>query len=171
MYLRRTTRRVGGKTYQNYLLVESVATPKGPRQRVLCSLGALAPGPKDAWLGTARRLHAALAGQTALLPDAAVEALAARVRSPRGRPPAGARGVTIDPEGVTIEDAREAGPVHVGHQMWRVLQLDRILADAGLSPRAQQLTEVMTLNRLVSPASGHAMPALVRPPAPGATLG
>ena len=47
MYLRRTTRRVGDKTYQNYLLVESVATPKGPRQRVICSLGALAPGPKD----------------------------------------------------------------------------------------------------------------------------
>src|SRR3972149_3193682 len=59
MYLRRTTRRVGDKTYQNYLLVESVATPKGPRQRVICSLGALAPGPKDTWLGTARRLQAA----------------------------------------------------------------------------------------------------------------
>ena len=44
MYLRRTTRRVGGKTYHNYLLVESVATPKGPRQRVICSLGTLAPG-------------------------------------------------------------------------------------------------------------------------------
>ena len=43
MYLRRTTRRVGDKTYQNYLLVESVATPKGPRQRVICSLGAMAP--------------------------------------------------------------------------------------------------------------------------------
>jgi hypothetical protein len=28
MYLRRTTRRVGDKTYQNYLLVESVATQK-----------------------------------------------------------------------------------------------------------------------------------------------
>src|SRR3972149_108245 len=50
MYLRRTTRRVGGTTYHNYLLVESVATPKGPRQRVICSLGTLAPGPKEAWL-------------------------------------------------------------------------------------------------------------------------
>src|SRR6266511_4095527 len=137
MYLRRTTRHVGGKTYHNYLLVESVATAKGPRQRVLCSLGALAPGPKDAWLGTARRLHAALAGQTALLPDAPVEALAARVRPPRGQPPVG--GVTIDPASVTVEDAREAGPVHVGHQMWRLLQLDTILGEAGLSRRAQQL--------------------------------
>ncbi len=162
MYLRRTTRRVGGKTYHNYLLVESVATPKGPRQRVICSLGALAPGPKDEWLGTARRLHAALAGQTALVPDAAVDALAARVRAPRPRPAGSGPGVRIDPDRVTFEDEREAGPVHVGHQMWRLLQLDRILADAGLSRRAQLLTEVMTLNRLVHPASEHAMPDWIR---------
>jgi len=161
MYLRRTTRRVGNKTYQNYLLVESVATPKGPRQRVICSLGALTPGPKDAWLGTARRLQAALAGQTALVPDAPVEALAGRVRPPR-RPPAAGPGVTIDPERVTFEDEREAGPVHVGHQMWRLLHLDTILADAGLSRRAQRLTEVMTLNRLVRPAAEHAMPDWIR---------
>jgi len=158
MYLRRTTRRVGDKTYQNYLLVESVATPKGPRQRVICSLGALAPGPKDEWLGTARRLQAALAGQTALVPDATVEALAARARPPRPRGPS----LTIDPDRVTFEDEREAGPVHVGHQMWRVLQLDTILADAGLSRRAQLLSEVMTVNRLVQPAAEHAMPDWIR---------
>jgi transposase len=158
MYLRRTTRRVGDKTYQNYLLVESVATPKGPRQRVICSLGALAPGPKDEWLGTARRLQAALAGQTALVPDAPIEALAARARPPRPRGP----GLTIDPDQVTFEDEREAGPVHVGHQMWRLLHLDTILADAGLSRRAQLLTEVMTLNRLVRPAAEHAMPDWIR---------
>src|SRR3970282_2966905 len=118
---------------QNYLLRESGATPKGPRQRVICSLGALAPGPRDTWLGTARRLQAALAGQTALVPDATVEALAARARPPRPRGP----GLTIDPDRVTFEDEREAGPVHVGHQMWRVLQLDQLLAAAGEGPRAQ----------------------------------
>ena len=30
----------------NHLLVESVATPQGPRHRVICSLGALAPAPE-----------------------------------------------------------------------------------------------------------------------------
>src|SRR4030067_62389 len=63
MYLRRTTRRVGDKTYQNYLLVESVATPKGPRQRVICSLGALAPGAAETWRGTARRVGSARAAR------------------------------------------------------------------------------------------------------------
>jgi hypothetical protein len=163
VYLRRTTRRVGGETYQNYLLVESLATPRGPRQRVICSLGALAPGPKDEWLSTARRLHAALAGQTTLVPDATVEALAGRARSPpRPRPSRPDTGLTIDPDRVTFEDEREAGPVDVGHRMWQLLHLDRILAAAGLSRRAQVLTEVMTLNRLVHPTSEHAMPDWIR---------
>jgi transposase len=162
MYLRRTTRRVGDKTYHNYLLVESVATPKGPRQRVICSLGTLAPGPKDEWLGTARRLHAALAGQTGLVPDATIEALAARARSPRSGDRSSRAELTIDPERVTFEDEREAGPVHVGHHMWRLLHLDAILAEAGLTRRAQRLTEVMTLNRLVRPATEHAMPDWIR---------
>jgi transposase len=171
MYLRRTTRRVGDKTYQNYLLVESVATPQGPRQRVICSLGRLTPGPKAEWLGTARRLHAALAGQTALVADATVDALSARVRPPRRSPPAAGNGITIDPARVTCEDEREAGPVHAGHQIWRLLHLDTILADAGLSRRAQRLTEVMTLNRLVRPAAEHAMPDWIRRTALGDILG
>ena len=176
MYIRRTTRHVKGQTYQNHLLVESVATPKGPRQRVICSLGALAPAPKAAWLGLAQKLHASLAGQTALLPDPAVDALAARVRPPRraaaDRAPDGpGAAVTVETSHVTVEDVREAGPVHVGHQLWRALTLDAILAAAGLSARARLLTEVMTLNRLVSPAAEHAMPDWIRRTALGDLLG
>jgi len=176
MYVRRTTRRVKGKTYHNYLLVESVATPKGPRQRVICSLGALAPAPRAEWLGLARKLHAALAGQTTLVPDATVEALVSRARPPRRArtatpAPPTREWVPVDPEGVTTEEPREAGPVHVGHQVWRLLTLDTILAEAGLSPRACLLTEVMTLNRLVHPASEHAMPDWIRRTALGDLLG
>jgi transposase len=176
MYIRRTARRVKGKTYHNHLLVESVATPNGPRQRVICSLGALAPAPKAAWLGLAQKLHASLAGQATLFPDATVTALAARVRLPRRA--AAARGpdqpgaaIAVDPDQVSLEDVREAGPVHVGHQMWRALTLDAILAAAGLSARARLLTEVMTLNRLVSPAAEHAMPDWIRRTALGDLLG
>src|SRR6202795_2765748 len=46
--------------------------------------------------------------------------------------------------------------------MWQALALDRILAAAGLSARTRQLTELMTLNRLVSPAAEHAMPDWIR---------
>ena len=63
---------------------------------------------------------------------------------------------------MTTEEPREAGPVHVGHQMWQRLGLDGVLAQAGLSARTRVLTEIMTLNRLVCPPSEHAMPDWVR---------
>ena len=46
----------------------------------------------------------------------------------------------------------------MGHQMWRRLQLDAILHQAGLDERTRRLTELMTINRLVAPGSEHAMP-------------
>jgi len=166
VFIKRTTRRVGDKTYVNHLLVESVATPQGPRHRTICSLGSLAPAPNEEWRSLAQKLAAALGGQTTFLPDPAVAALAERARParrrPRPGPPAGDDVVAIHTDQVRVEDAREAGPVHVGHQMWHALTLDAILAEAGLSARARLLTEVMTLNRLVSPASEHAMPDWIR---------
>ena len=173
MFIKRTTRRVGAQTYVNHLLVESVATPQGPRHRTICSLGTLAPAPAEEWRGLGQKLAAALSGQTTLVPDPVVDALTARAHPPRqaARPARGSdAGITVDIDRVHIEDVREAGPVHVGHQVWRALTLDTILATAGLSARARILAEVMTLNRLVSPASEHAMPDWIRRTALGDIL-
>ncbi len=63
---------------------------------------------------------------------------------------------------MALEESREAGLVHVGHQMWQQLRIDPILRRAGLSARACVLTEAMTLNRLVAPLSEHAMPDWMR---------
>lgn len=77
MYIRKTSKSHKGKTYPNYLLVESVSTSKGPRQRIICSLGSLAPAPSEQWLDLAHRLAASLQGQTSLpAADPHVEALA-----------------------------------------------------------------------------------------------
>ena len=50
MYIRKSSRTYKGKTYSNYVLVESVLTPKGPRQKIICSLGDLHPRPQAEWL-------------------------------------------------------------------------------------------------------------------------
>jgi transposase len=55
--------------------------------------------------------------------------------------------------------------------MWRQLGLDEILSRAGLSERAQRLSEAMTLNRLIFPLSEHAMPDWIRRTAMGDILG
>lgn len=168
MYIRRTRKTYKGKSYFNYVLVESLSTPKGPRQKTVCSLGSLEPAPREQWLALAQRIEGALSGQLPLPPGdprataiaRQVSARGARTRSPRA--PAAPELIAIDPARVTVEEAREVGPVHVGHQMWRELELEQILARAGLSKRACVLTEAMVLNRLIAPRSEHAMPDWMR---------
>ena len=81
MYIRKTTKTYKGKTYDNYLLVESISTPKGPRQKILCSLGSLAPAPREHWLDLAHRVQTSLTGQLPLTAtEAAVERLVEKGR-------------------------------------------------------------------------------------------
>ncbi len=180
MYIRKSTRSYRGKTYTSHLLVESVQTPKGPRQRTVCSLGDLSPRPRKEWLKLACKIEDALVGQGDLLDpdDGEVADIVRRVRARRARghgdrgvndetlpaPPQGSSGglIKVDPTRVTTERHREAGPVHVGHQFWRRLGLDDILRDCKLSAAARDLACAMTLNRLIAPCSEHAMPDWIR---------
>ena len=63
MYIRKSTRSYKGRTYTNYVLVESVQSPKGPRQKSVCSLGDLSPRPREEWLSLTRKIEDALLGQ------------------------------------------------------------------------------------------------------------
>ena len=79
MYIRKTSRVYKGKTYTNHLLVESVQTPQGPRQRTICSLGSLEPAPAEHWSALAHRLDSALQGQQSLPPvDSEIQPLLAK---------------------------------------------------------------------------------------------
>src|ERR1035441_4278819 len=95
MCIRQSSRTYKGKTYINYVLVESILTPKGPRQKIICSLGDLRPRPHAEWLALAHKLSSALSGQADLLdtpaPDNELQDLLAKVkaippRRVRGRP-------------------------------------------------------------------------------------
>src|SRR5439155_25064462 len=127
MYIRKSTRKYKGKTYTNHLLVESVQTPKGPRQRIICSLGSLDPGPVEEWLGLAHKLQSALQGQKPLLDSPTeiqkwVEKARRKSRDAAGGGDKGSgSAITIKADTIEVEQAREAGPVHVGHQMWSQL--------------------------------------------------
>ena len=164
VFIRKTVKRYKEQTYTHYLLVETVSTPKGPRQRTICSLGDLSPGPRQKWAALAGRVEAALRGQVSLEgPDPLIEGIVGRIRSVQGESPQPAGDiVAVHTDQVSLEEAREAGPVHVGHQMWNRLGLEEILREAGLSARAQLLSEVMVLNRMVAPCSEHAMPDWVQ---------
>lgn len=190
MYIRKASRNYKGKTYSNYLLVESISTPKGPRQKVICSLGDLSPRPKQDWLALAHKLESALSGQQELVRssgNAELERLLTKVKSSPGVPPQpqtlpqplplpGATAtnhelVAVLVDGVRCDQSREAGPVHVGYQFWRRLELDSILEKVGLSQGARRLTLAMILNRLIHPTSELAMPDWIRTTALADILG
>jgi len=158
LFIKRTKRTLRGKTYTNHLLVESVATERGPRHRVVCSLGALCPAPRAQWLKLAHHLQQSLSGQESLLGQAPQDqalvhqaAVTVTGRKKRGAPS------DFDLEEVEVEEARLAGAVHVGHQVWQRLGLDGILTQAGFSHKTCILTQRMTLNRLIEPSSELAM--------------
>jgi transposase len=166
MYIRKTKRVYKGKTYINHLLVESVLTPKGPRQKTICSLGSLEPSPPEKWLSLAHKMQSALQGQLCLEGSQGdIEALLGKVRKggkPRKGSGKGSSQLVVDVDRVETQEHREAGPVHVGHQIWQQLGLGKILGGAGLTQRACILSEAMTLNRLVFPLSERAMPDWIR---------
>ena len=181
MFIRKSTRKYKDKTYTSYLLVESVYTPKGPRQKTICSLGDLSPRPREQWLKIARRMHAALAGQQTLFdePPEVLEVLdnvgsraqprrsTARVRRPRSPRCT----ISVDPDNVAVESVREAGTVHVGLSFWKRMGFDEALQSAGLSERTRVVSCAMVMNRLIAPASEYAMPAWMRRTALGELLG
>lgn len=173
MFIKRTTKQIKGKTYTNHLLVESVVTEKGPRHKIVCSLGSLSPAPRKEWLALAHKIESTLAGQPELIPDSKADAIVRQIEGRRasGSPAVESKASVIEGEGdlvavhtdrIEVLEAREAGPVHVGHRIWMRLGLDEILQEAGLSRRSRQLTEVMTFNRLIKPLSEHAMPGWIR---------
>ncbi|MDQ2898240.1 MAG: IS1634 family transposase [Acidobacteriota bacterium] len=166
MYIRKASRTYKGKTYSNYVLVESVLTPKGPRQKIICSLGNLRPRPQAEWLELAHKLTFALSGQADLLasqsPDSELQELLAKVPSAAPPLPPASDLLTVHVDQVRTEESREAGPVHASYQFWLRLGLDGILAQAGFGERVRQLACAMTLNRLIHPASELAMPDWIR---------
>jgi len=170
MYIRKTTKTVKGKVYKNYLLVESVMTPKGPRQKTICSLGHLRPRPRKEWLRLAKKVETALQGQLTFegeepevkkIVKKAKEFESQRLQDARKAPKKKESDddvIAIHTNKVQMEKAREAGPVHAGYQFWKKLAMDDILKEAGFSKRARLLTLVMVMNRLLSPSSEHQMP-------------
>jgi transposase len=169
MFVRKTHTTINGKQYTNHLLVESVRTPKGPRQRTVCSLGSLKARTAKEWLKLAARLQDALGGQEDLFADAhdpEIQMLREAAHKRRSRsgaskiPPSrtGTDIVEVDTERIEIENPREAGPVYVGSTMYDRVGIDDILTQRGLTRRTCLLIRLMVLNRLVFPGSEHAMP-------------
>jgi len=120
MFLRRNRRTIGGELYEYWTLVESHRTERGPRQRVVATLGKV-PGLDEGerrgweeigWLLEGRR------GPKQMELGAAGEVEAKR--------PDWAQ---VDLSGVRVERVRDFGAVYLALSLWRRLGLHELLAE------------------------------------------
>ena len=133
MYIRKSTRKHKGKTYTNYLLVESVQTPKGPRQRTICSLGSLEPAPQEEWLALAHKLDASLQGQLSL-DTAQVEIDSLVAKSRRGK----RRTHFVDPSSIIEVDGVPSVIAHKNRTTTSFIQIGARVGDI-ISERSRNL--------------------------------
>jgi len=113
MFLRRNRKRVGDEVYEYWTLVESVRTARGPRQRVVATLGKV-PGldedERAGWDEIARLLDGRPRGP----------AQGDLFRKDEPDPP---RWAQVDLSGVRVERVREFGKAYLGLALWRRLGL------------------------------------------------
>jgi len=170
MYIVASTRKVEGKRYTYYNLVEGVRTPKGPRHRVVLSLGKLESVPADRIKLLGRLIDQRLSGQIRLLPPESedpllqqeAERIASLVVARQAKESASGEPVAIHIDSVSAGEAVALGPVAVGYGMWGRLGLEEILSECGFSPRQRTLAMIEVVSRLVNPASELATGAWVR---------
>lgn len=133
MFLRRKTKKSRGIGYSYWHLCATVRTARGPRQRVVASLGKLdeaeVAGLREGW----DDLTALLRGEapsprstTADLPGLA----------PESPPAASAQWERADVRGLRVERTRDFGESYLGLALWHRLKLDELLA--GLLPAGRE---------------------------------
>jgi transposase len=156
MFIKANKTKRGGNVYTNYLLVESVNTERGPRHKVIASLGNLSPAPAEHWRLLAKKVERALSGQLSIFEEGngeTAQQVIAKIDQRQSIIHSNQSVAQVDIDGVRTELVREAGTVHVGHQMWLRLGLNEILQELGFDERECCLTEILVLSRLIEPGS------------------
>jgi len=122
MFLRRYERRSGGRRRTYWALVESVRTGRGSRQRVVAYLGELKGSERNGWAQLGRELSGKRRPQPSLFDP------------PHDDEPGDHEPVLVQLRGVRLERLRDFGDVWMALGLWRLLDLDTLLAglaDAG----------------------------------------
>jgi transposase len=146
MFLRAHHRDKDGKRHTYWSLVETVRTPDGPRQRIVCHLGELNDAAQGRWLKTIEVFNeAGERHQLQLFP----------ADTP---PPPDARDVAqVLVQRVRVERLRQLGPCLVGWTLWQQLHLDHFFATRVDQVPADvpwsRVAALLAINRLCAPGS------------------
>ena len=143
MFLRRNRKKHKGEDYDYWTLVESVRTSRGPRQRVVATLGKL-PGLDDEVRVGWEHIGDILDGKL-------------RTADLFGAPPDPPAWARVDLKGVRVERLRSFGGVFLGLALWRRLKLDSFF-NAAMEPGREEIPWatmacILSLARFCAPSS------------------
>lgn len=146
MFLRRCVRRKNGKAHTYWALVESYRTGRGSRQRVVAYLGELKRSEQSGWAQLGRKFSGKSRPQPSLFDP------------PHDDDPADdEEPVLVRLKGVALERLRDFGDVWLAWGLWRLLELDKLLAE--LLPRGREdvpwptMAAILTIARFCQPQS------------------
>lgn len=126
MFLRRKTKSARGVGYSYWHLCETVRTARGPRQRVVASLGKLDQTDLTGLRGGWDDLRSLLRGEAPAPKTAELPGLATAASAP---PEPSARWERADLSGLRVERTRDFGESYLALSLWHRLELDELLAD------------------------------------------
>ena len=145
MFLRRYERRKDGKVHSYFALVESYRTAKGSRQRVVSYLGELKSGEQNGWAQLGRGLDGKAPPSPTLFDTEPDESNADE------------EAVWVELRGIRMERLRAFGDVWLALGLWRLLDLDELLAK--LMPEGREdvpwatVAAILAIARLCRPKS------------------
>lgn len=144
MFLKRLVRRKKGKTHTYWALMESYRTAKGPRNRVVAYLGALSSGERNGWAHFADKLNGEPIADPSLF-------------EPKDLAGDENHFEVVRVKGVQLERLRDFGDVYLALILWRLLGLDKLLAQLMPSGREEVpwtvMSAILTIARFCEPSS------------------
>ena len=149
MFLRRNRRKHGRELYEYWTLVESVRTARGPRQRVVATLGKLPSLDQEqqrGWEEIAQLLDGREADRQAEFFESGSQGASS-----------GPQWAEVDVRGLRVERVREFGNVYLGLALWRRLGLHELLGQLIESGREEiaweQIACLLTIARFCAQRS------------------
>jgi transposase len=144
MFLRRYERRKNGKRHTYWALVESIRTGRGSRQKMVAYLGELKKSERNGWAQLGRRMDRKNRPSPTLFDPPAYS-----------EPEDDVELVRI--KGVQLERMRDFGDVWLSLGLWRLLELDKLLAKLMPSGREEVdwpvVAAILTIARFCEPSS------------------
>ena len=145
MFLRRCKRRKNGKSHSYWALVESYRTARGSRQRVVAYLGELKGTEQSGWAQLGRHLDKKARPQPSLFDP------------PDYDDPTDEEPVEVNLKGLRLERLKDFGDVWLALGLWRLLELDSLLAEKTAHGREEVpwsvVAAILTISRFCEPSS------------------